>query len=181
LPVTVKEVYTKLIAHWKAKQDEVASEFMSQYIESEYAAVSADDMYLPAHAGTECPYSQIGTDPDFPPILVVNPEYYNKKLPRSTIQFLYFRIINNRPFLKSRTAESLKGNSISYNLYWFEESLDIQTVQSLLPLINKWEELKIIKITAGYRNRYHFHFAFQINFFEKRNNCNLSTLLIPIE
>jgi hypothetical protein len=137
LPVTVKEAFTKLIAHWKVLPDKVASEFMLQYIESEYATVSSEDMDKPARTGTEWPYSQIGTDPDFPPILRVNPEYWNKKLPRSSIQFLYCRIINNRPFLKSRAAESLKGNSISYSLYRFEESLDINTVQTLLPLIRK--------------------------------------------
>jgi len=43
----------------------------------------------------------------------------------------------NSPFFKSQTAESLKNNSISYNEYRFEESLDINTVQSLVPLIRK--------------------------------------------
>ena len=137
LPVTVKEAFTKLIAHWKANPDKAASAFMLKYIEAEYATVTAKDMDKPAHSGTEWTYSQIGTDINQPPILRVNPEYWNKKLPRSAIQILYCRIVNNRPFLKSQTAESLKSNSIGYNLNRFEESLDINTVRSLVPLIRK--------------------------------------------
>jgi hypothetical protein len=137
IPVTVKEAFISLIAHWKADPNKAASEFMLKQIESEFATVPAGDMGKPAHNRGEWPLSQIGTDVKSSPILRVNPEYWNKKLPRSAIQFLYCRIVNNRHLLKTNTEESLKGNSISYALNRFEESLDIGTVKSLIPLIRK--------------------------------------------
>lgn len=137
LPVTVKEAYTRLIAYWKSYADKVAAETMVKYVESEYAAVSAEQMDKPAHTGGGGNISRIGTDPGSPPILRVNPQYWDKNLPRSAIQFIYFRMVNNKPFLKNKAAEYLKKNSTSYHLALFEESIDINMVRSLVPLIGK--------------------------------------------
>jgi len=67
----------------------------------------------------------------------VNPDYWNRSLPKSAIQFLYFRMVNNKRFLKSQREEALTNNSISYALYRFEESLDMDTVRSLVSFIRK--------------------------------------------
>jgi len=71
-------------------------------------------------------------------VVKVNPEYWDKGLTKSAIQFIYFRMINNKLYLESLTAEALKeDNSPSYQLYRFEESLDMNMVRSLVPLIGK--------------------------------------------
>jgi len=46
-------------------------------------------------------------------------------------------MINNRKFLENRRKEALENNSISYHVYRFEASLNVDTVRSLLPLIRK--------------------------------------------
>lgn len=137
LSVTVKEAFTRLIAYWKAYSDKIAGEAMLKYVESEFAAVSSVDMNKLAHLGGGGSISRIGTDTGTPTILRVNPEYWDKNLPRSATQFIYLRMVNNRPFLKSRTAECLKRNSTGYHLALFEESLDINIVKSLVPLMIK--------------------------------------------
>lgn len=81
--------------------------------------------------------SRVGTDQTFPRIMKVNPLYWDKNLPKSAIQFIYFRMVNNKPFLKSKTSEYLQKNSISYHLARFEESLDMTMVRSQVPLIGK--------------------------------------------
>jgi hypothetical protein len=135
LPVSVREAFTRQIAYWKSYPDKVAAETMVKLVESEYAAVSAEQMDKPAHTGGGGIISRIGTDTGSPPILRVNPEYWNRSLSKSAIQFLYLRMVNNKPFLKARTAENLKNNRTSYHLALFEESLDMNMVRSLLPLI----------------------------------------------
>ena len=44
-------------------------------------------------------------------------------------------MINNRPFLKSNTAESLQHNSKGCHVCRFGESPDMNLVRSFLPLI----------------------------------------------
>lgn len=135
LPVTVNEAYAKLRSYWGSQPDKFTVDFMMKAIETEYAAIPEADRNKPAYYGGTEGTIGVTANSSYSPIYRVNPAYWNKALPRSAIQFMYFRIISNRKFLKDRTAESLQNNSISYNLYRFEESLDIHTVLALLPLI----------------------------------------------
>ncbi len=139
LPVTIDEAFTKLITYWKNQPDKVAGEFMLKTIERDYAAFPALERKKPAHYGSGRVESLTGisSDTSAVPILQVNPGYWDKSLPRSSIQLMYFRIVNNKPYLKSLKEESLRNNSISYNVYRFQETLDINTARSLVPLLRK--------------------------------------------
>jgi hypothetical protein len=70
-------------------------------------------------------------------IVKVNPAYWDKNRPKSDIQFITFRMITNKKFLEQRTNEYLEKNSISYHCARFEESMDIDFVRSLKPLVIK--------------------------------------------
>lgn len=132
LPVTINEAFEALRARERKNPDKVSAEYMLKYIETQYAAIPESDRTRAAHyAGAP------SADPGFPPIVRMNPEYWNKSLPRSAIQFLYFRMISNRRFLENRRREALEKNSTSYSLYRFEESLDMDMVRSLAPLVRK--------------------------------------------
>ncbi len=132
LPVTVNEAFDALRARARRNPDKRAAEYTLKFTESQYAAIPEADRNKPAHStGTA------SANPSFPPIVRVNPEYWNKSLPRSAVQFLFFRMISNKKFLENRRKEALEGNSISYALYRFEESLDMDMVRSLVPLIRK--------------------------------------------
>ncbi|HEY3390418.1 MAG TPA: hypothetical protein VGK38_12640 [Prolixibacteraceae bacterium] len=135
LPVTVKEAFDVVFAENKKMTDQIQREFMLTYLNPEWEAIPKEDWNKPATFSGMA--SRVGTDPSFPPIMKVNPLYWDKSLPKSAIQFINFRMINNRPFLKSNTAEYLQKNSISYHEARFEESLDLNFVKSLVPLIGK--------------------------------------------
>ena len=66
-----------------------------------------------------------------------NPAYWDKSKPKSDIQIITFRMIQNKKYLSQITREYLEDNSISYHCARFEESLDMEFVKSLLPLISK--------------------------------------------
>jgi hypothetical protein len=81
--------------------------------------------------------SRVGTLEGFPKIMKANPAYWDKSKPKSDIQLITFRMITNRNFLEQRTKEYLQNNSISYHCARFEESLDVEFVKSLQPLVIK--------------------------------------------
>jgi hypothetical protein len=134
IPLTVGEAFEKMKAYWKKSPDKfTAGEFLKM-IEAEYAKTPAEDRNAPAHNKGD-----IGATADagFPLIVRVNPDYWNKSLPKSAIQLLSFTMVNNSKYLQKRREEALAGNSTSYHLYLFEESLNVDTVKSLLPAIRK--------------------------------------------
>ncbi len=73
----------------------------------------------------------------FPRIAKVNPDYWNRELPRSAIQIINFNSIQRKDYLRTLMEEYLDKNSISYNLKRFEVSFDMQEIRRLVPLIGK--------------------------------------------
>jgi hypothetical protein len=137
LPLTIGEAFSKMKTYWSSpsnKNDKFTAEQFLKMIEAEYAATPKADMDKLAHNKGD-----IGAtaDTNWPLIVRANPDYWNKSLPRSAIQLLSFTMINNRKFLQNRREESLGKNSISYHVYRFEESLNNDTVKSLLPIIKR--------------------------------------------
>jgi hypothetical protein len=136
LPLTVGEAFDKMKAYWSKPNtnDKFTADQFLKMIEAEYAATPKTDMDKLAHNKGDVGAT---SDPNWPLIVRVNPDYWNKTLPKSAIQILSFKMINNRKFLQTRRDEALQDNSISYQVYRFEESLNIDTVKSLLPIIRK--------------------------------------------
>jgi hypothetical protein len=135
LPVTVKEAFDVVFAESKKITDQIQRDFMMKYLNDEWNAIPKEDWNKPATLSGMV--SRVGTNPDFPPIMKVNSAYWDKTLPKSDIQFINLRITGNKTFLEQRTKEYLKANSISYHEARFEESLNINTVLSLVSLIRK--------------------------------------------
>lgn len=135
LPVTVKEAFDVVFAENKRNKNEVSREISLKMLDEEWAAIPQEDWNKPATMGGLL--SRVGTMTGFPLIMKVNPAYWDKSRPKSDIQFIYLRIINNRRFLQDRTKEYLQKNSTSYHLARFEESLSTEMAQSLSPLVVK--------------------------------------------
>lgn len=135
LPVTVKEAFDVVFAENKKNTDQIQRDFMQQYLNAEWEAIPADYRNKPATLSGMV--SRVGTQEGFPLIVKINPAYWDKSRPKSDIQFITFRMITNKPFLKQRTREYLEKNSISYHCARFEESLDFDFVRSLVPIIGK--------------------------------------------
>jgi len=135
LPVTVKEAFEVAYEWNKKNSDEIQWAMMKKMLDEERAAFSADDWNK--HATRSGMLSGVGTLEGFPKIMKPNPAYWDKSKPKSDIQIITFRMITNKKFLEQRTQEYLQKNSISYHCARFEESLNIEFVKSILPLISK--------------------------------------------
>lgn len=135
IPVTVQEAFDVAYAEIKKNSDEVQWEIMKKMLDEERAAFKPEDMNK--NATLSGMLSRVGTSQGFPKIMKHNPAYWDKSKPKSDIQIITFRMIQNKKYLSQITREYLEDNSISYHCARFEESLDMEFVKSLLPLISK--------------------------------------------
>ena len=130
-----KEAFDVAYEWNKKNSDEIQWGIMKKMLDEERAAFQPEDWNKQATMSGML--SRVGILEGFPKIMKPNPAYWDKSKPKSDIQLINFRMITNKNFLGKRTQEYLKANSISYHCARFEESLDVEFVKSLLPLINK--------------------------------------------
>ena len=76
-------------------------------------------------------------DSIFPYIVKMNPEYWNKDLPRSAIQLINFHAVQDKEYLREINEKNLKKDGISSGLLRFEESFSMDDIRRLVPLIGK--------------------------------------------
>jgi hypothetical protein len=136
LPLTVKEAFEAWIDVWKNEKDKTKAAPMLEMIEKEYAAVPESDLNKPAYIGGPWPTAENNLGFDLDPIMHVNPDYWDKSLPKSAIQFIYFRSVPNKDYYK-RLKEERKIFDSTYHLLHFEESFDMDNIRALVPLIEK--------------------------------------------
>lgn len=135
LPVTVKEAFDVAYAENKRNSDEIQWGFAKKMLDDEWAAIPKEDWNKPATFSGML--SRVGTQKGFPLIVKPNPAYWDKSRPKSDVQFITFRMVTNKNFLQQRTKEYLDKNSISYHCARFEESLNLDFVRSLKPVVVK--------------------------------------------
>lgn len=138
IPVTIGEAFGLLLDYWKMEPDHVLSDMMLEMIENEYSQFSESERdgnaYGAGGQDSRGVFSRIGTDNTQSPLMRVNPEYWNKKLPRSAIQILSFNLLYDKDRYKREAEEGLKYNSGGYHVSRFLEALEIKT---LLPVIDQ--------------------------------------------
>jgi hypothetical protein len=137
LPVKFREIAELKIEYWKLHPDKIQSDMMLPMLEAEYAQFPESERDGWAYNNTSDPRSPllgITTIQGPQAVVRLNPEYWDKKLPRSAIQFLTFsRLTDTKRYTKA-IEETLKNNSAGYSLDRFLEALDIKT---LIPAIDR--------------------------------------------
>ncbi|MGE5419132.1 MAG: hypothetical protein ACM3UT_03055 [Chloroflexota bacterium] len=142
VPVTVDEAFACAYEELKKESDELSAKMQKEFIDKEYAEIPVTYRNKPAYFGggiarvTNNP-GFAGQDNLFPRIMKVNPDYWNKDLPKSAIQIIYFRAVQNKENLRRLCDEYLSKNSISYHSVRFEESLEMDDFQRLKELLGK--------------------------------------------
>ncbi len=137
LPVKFRDLAEWIIEYWRLHPNKLQSDMMLEYIEAEYSKFSETERDGWAYNNTydeRSPFLKITTIPGPQPVVRLNPEYWNKKLPRSAIQILIFNRLTDTKRYAREKDEALKYNSGGYHLDRFMEALDINT---LVPAIDK--------------------------------------------
>jgi len=137
LPVKFRELAELLIEYWKLHPEKYTADLMLEMLEAEYAQFPEAERDGWAYNNTHderSPFLKITTIPGPQPVVRLNPEYWNKKLPRSAIQILVFDRLTDTKRYTTQKEEWLKLNAAGYSLQRFLEALDITT---LVPAIDK--------------------------------------------
>lgn len=129
VPVTIREAFTLLISFWKEHPDKLESDLMLSLIEPEYAKYSESEKEGLAYSGG---IGGIGPDPNSAQIYRVNKEYWNRKLPRSAIQFMQFYYPSNERDIEREMEEKLKNGAGTYHIQRFLKELDITLFTSII-------------------------------------------------
>jgi len=142
IPVTVREAFAAVRENSKKEDNEIAARYLNEFIEKEWNAIPEDYRDKPAYfgGGISRVYHQPGAegmDSIFPHIVKVNPDYWNRQLPRSAIQILNFNSIQNKDYLRKLREEYLENYSVSSDVKLFEESFSMEDIRRLKPLIGK--------------------------------------------
>lgn len=146
ISVTVEEAFTAAREEITSEKDEISRKYMLEMFDKEYKAMPDEDRNKPAYFGGNL--SRVsstsgygGQDNLFPRIMKVNPDYFNKVLPRSAIQFIWFRSSQNKQYMKQRMDEcreySKKGSGSGCDLARFELSFGLTDIRNLAVTLGK--------------------------------------------
>jgi hypothetical protein len=144
LPVTVEEAFAVAREEAKKEKDEIAAKYMNDFVEKEWAAISPANLKNQAYFGggitRVSDASGFGDQKNlFPPIVKVNPEYWNKNLPKSAIQFIVLTMSMDKKYMQSEYESCVKHQYYgeTCNLRRFMVSYDEEDIKKLAQLIGK--------------------------------------------
>jgi hypothetical protein len=135
LPVKFRELVEWKIEYWKLHPDKIQSDMLSKLMEDEYAKIPEAERDGWAYNNTydeRLPFLHITPVPGPQPVVRLNPEYWNKKLPRSAIQILTYNRLTNTSIYTREKEDWLKHNAAGYSLDRFMEALDINMFTGLI-------------------------------------------------
>ena len=147
IPVTVNEAFSVARALANKETDEYTRNLNKEFLDREWNEIPEKDRDKPAFLGGGL--SRVSSSPDFegqsnifPPIMKVNPAYFNKSLPKSAIQLITCHVVQDKNYMKQKLNEcydyAKKGSGSGCDLARFELSLtDNKDLQNLLQLIGR--------------------------------------------
>lgn len=146
IPVTVEEAFQAAREFAAKEKDEIAAAYNKQFLDQEWAEIPESDRKKPAYMGGNL--SRVSSSPGyggqdsiFPRIMKVNPEYLNRNLPRSAVQFIWFSSFQNKQYSKQLLDECLeqekKMNDNFCQLKRFEYYFGMTDIGNLAKQIGK--------------------------------------------
>lgn len=144
IPVTVEEAFAVAREEAKKEKDEISAKYFNEFLEKEWAAISPANLKNQAYFGggitrvSDSPGFE-GQNNLFPPIVKVNPEYWNKNLPKSAIQFITLTISRDKKYMQSEYESCVKHQYYgeTCNLRRFMVSYTEEDIKKLTQLIGK--------------------------------------------
>lgn len=137
VPVTIKEAYTWIIDYWKLHPDKMQSDFMLKMLEDEYSQVPESDRNSYAYFGANPNISgnQVAgfcTDTTKNPLVRINTDYWNKKLPRSAIQMITFDCPQDKKYLDMEIESQQNYRTGDYYINSFLKAMDLSALQKII-------------------------------------------------
>lgn len=144
IPVTVNEAFASAREFNAKEKDPVAAKYLQEFLEKEWNEIPAEYRDKPAYFGGGI--SRVTYKPDyedqkniFPPIMKVNPAYWNKSLPKAAIQLITFQMDPGKKYLQNELDNCLKHTDAGSgcDLLRFQVQYDENEIKKLVSLIGK--------------------------------------------
>ena len=131
--ITISEVFRLLMDYWKQVPDQIQVKTIIPMLEKEFSGFSETEKDGFAYFGRPESIYRIGSEKNETPVMRPNPDYWNRKLPRSAIQFMWFEIPRKEE-VKRKLESYLQAEDGYYYVYRLLDELDVNT---LIPVIVK--------------------------------------------
>lgn len=131
--VTIREAFRLLIDYYKQLPDKIQVETIVPMLDNEFSNFSETEKDGFAYFGSQETVSRIGSVKNETPVMRPNSDYWNRKLPRSAIQFIWVESPGKEE-VKRLLQSNLKAEDGYYYVYRLLDELDVNT---LMPLIEK--------------------------------------------
>jgi len=125
--VTIREVFRLLFDYYKLDPDKIAMEIMVPQLENEFSNFSETEKDGFAYFGSQESVSRIGSVKNETPVMRPNPDYWDRKLPRSAIQFMWLEI-PTKEIVKSQMDDRWKRQDGYYYVSRLLYELDVNTL-----------------------------------------------------
>ncbi len=131
--VTIREIFDLIFEYTRLDPDLAAVDPVMQYMKDEYNRFSDAEKNGFAYLGNPETISRIGSDSNQLPILKPNPDYWNKNLNRTVIQFLTMELPPEKE-VERLMNQYFQNQDGEYYVYLMLHQLDIN---SLVQIIDK--------------------------------------------
>ena len=146
IPVTVEEAFKAARESSSKETNEIAAAYKKQLLDQEWEAIAVEDRQKPAYYGGMLSRVSVtpgygGQDSIFPRIMKVNPDYPDRTLPRSAIQFIWFTSVQDKQYMNKRLEECRdywkKGSGSGCDNRRFELAFGMTDIRNLANEIGK--------------------------------------------
>ena len=133
LPVTAGEYFDLKIKYWTLESAKEGNTMFLDMLNAEKAHFSAEQLLLPAYNG-ENPASLITVIPNNRPYMRLNPDYFDKKLPRTAVQMITIKLNNDIVVDRFNPKQYLNGEHYMdiLRFYEYSKALEIEKIKGLL-------------------------------------------------
>jgi len=129
--ITIREVFRLLLDYYKLDPNKIAMETMVPMLENEFSKFSETEKDGFAYFGNPESIYRIGSTKNSTPVMRPNPEYWNRKLPRSAIQFMWLEI-PPKEIVKSKMDDRWKRQDGYYYVSRLLYELDVKDLLSII-------------------------------------------------
>jgi len=135
LPVTAGEYFDLLIQYWTLQSEKEGNSLFLDMLLQEKQKFTEASLQLPAYNG-ENPASQITVVPNNRPYMRLNPDFFDKQLPRTAVQLITVHLNQDILIKGFDPKEYLTGEHYMDFLRYFEYSkaIDVEKIKALLDI-----------------------------------------------
>jgi hypothetical protein len=129
--VTIREVYRRIMDYWRFQPDNLTKESMLTETEKQFSQYTEAEKNGFAYRGGKDLINKLGSEKNDMPVMLPNPEYWNRSLPRYAIQFLTIEIPDDAT-IKQKIEKSWNNADGYYYVYKIFSELNINNLTEII-------------------------------------------------